>query len=147
MANKAVVLKMKVETAGDPILEFIGLRPKMYSFEGVHINADGSRERFEKHRAKGIQRAAAENIYHKKYLLQLKSPTENYALNRRLGPRLHLIYAIEVTSLHILHRPSHHPISITTLPPSPAPIRIRRCISLSTPLHVNNKTSIQWSVP
>ena len=63
-ANKAVVAKMKDETAGDPIVEFVGLCPKMYSFEGVHITGDGY-ERFEKHCAKGIQRGAAENIYHK----------------------------------------------------------------------------------
>ena len=46
VANKVVLGKMKDETAGDHIVEFVGLRPKMYSFEGVHINADGSRERF-----------------------------------------------------------------------------------------------------
>ena len=90
-ANKAVVGKMKDETEGDPIVEFVGLRPKMYCFEGVHINADGSRVRFQKHRAKGIQRPAAENIYHKNYLEQLKNATENYALTCRLGSRLHQI--------------------------------------------------------
>ena len=43
-ANKAVVGKMKDETAGDPMVEFVGLRQKMYSFERVHFNAYASRE-------------------------------------------------------------------------------------------------------
>ena len=79
--------KMKDETAGDDIVEGASLRPKMSSIEGVHITADGSRERVEKQRAKGGQRAAKENIY----LVQLKNSAENYALNRQPGSRLHQI--------------------------------------------------------
>ena len=90
---------MKDETADEPIVDFLCLRPKMYSFEGEHINADGSRERFEKPQAKGIERAAAENIYNKHYIEQLKNPGENYALNRGLGSRLQQNCAIEVISL------------------------------------------------
>ena len=48
---------MKDEVAGCPIAEFVGLRPKMYSFEAVRTNPDGATERFDKHRVKGIKRA------------------------------------------------------------------------------------------
>ena len=95
-ANKAVVGKMKAEVAANPIGEFVGLRPKMYSFDEVKINPDGTTERYDKDPAKGIQRAAAERFLHEKYLAQLPNPTENYALNRRLGCRHQQIYGIEV---------------------------------------------------
>ena len=58
--NKAVVGKMTDQVAGNPIAELVGLRPKMYSFEAVKTNPDGTTEPYNKHRAKGIQRAAAE---------------------------------------------------------------------------------------
>ena len=93
-AKKAVVEKMKDEVAGNPIAEFVRLRPKMYLYEAVKVNPDGTTERYDKHRAKGIQREAAERFLHQQYLDQLHNPTENYALNRRLGSRLHQIYAI-----------------------------------------------------
>ena len=88
---------MKDEVACNPIAEFVGLRPKMYSFESLKINPDGTTERYDKHRAKGIQRPAAERFLHQQYLDQLRKPTENYALNRRLGCRLHKINGIEVS--------------------------------------------------
>ena len=75
---------MKDEVAGNPIAEFVGLRPKMYSFEAVKTNPDGTTERFDKHRANWIQRAAAERLLHQLYLDQLHNQTEKYAPNRRL---------------------------------------------------------------
>lgn len=51
--NKMVVGKMKDETAGVPIVEFVGLRSKMYSF------AYG--ENCEKKTAKGVKRYVTEN--------------------------------------------------------------------------------------
>ena len=96
-ANKAVVGKMKDELAGNPIAEFVGLRPKTYSFEAMKINPDGTSERYDKHRAKDIQRGAAERFLHQQYLDQSHNPTENYARNRRLGCRRHQIYGIEVS--------------------------------------------------
>ena len=81
-ANKAVLVTMKDEVAGNPIAEFVGLRPKMYSFEAVMINPDGTPQRYDKHREKEIQRAAAERFLHQEYLAQLDNPTVTYALNR-----------------------------------------------------------------
>ena len=74
-ANKPVLGKMKYEVGANPIDELVGLRPKMYSFEAVKVNPDGTTQRYEKHRAKGIQRAAAERFLHQQYLDQLNKPT------------------------------------------------------------------------
>ena len=96
--NKKVIGKFKDETKGDPILEFIGLRPKMYSFQTVKMDVD-SREGAkieEKHRAKGIARAVAARLRHSDYLKQFEAPEENYLVNRRLGAKLHRIHGIEV---------------------------------------------------
>ena len=75
-ANKAVVGKMKDEVAGNPITELVGLRPKMYSFEGVKTNRDGTTERYDKHRAKGIQRAAAERFIHHQSPTRMSTPPD-----------------------------------------------------------------------
>ena len=94
--NRAKVGLMKDEAAGSIITEFVGLRPKMYSFEIAQTKADGTVETVNKHRAKGIQRAAADKFIHQQYKAQLEHPEENYVANRRLGSRLHRIYGIEV---------------------------------------------------
>ena len=90
--NKKVIGKFKDETAGDPILEFIGLRPKMYSFTTLSDMATGTVK--EKHRAKGIQYAAAKLLTHAQYLDQLNNPTENRLTNRRIGSQLHVVYTL-----------------------------------------------------
>ena len=89
--NKAVIGKMKDEAAGQEITEFVGLRPKMYSFlienEQGQING--------KNRAKGIQYAVAKKIPHQEYLDQLGNPHENRQENRRIGTKLHRLYSIK----------------------------------------------------
>ena len=62
--NKAIVGLMKDEAAGYPITEFVGLRPKMYSYTCMKLKPDGTPETSEKHRAKGIQRVAAAKLTH-----------------------------------------------------------------------------------
>jgi len=92
--NKKVIGKFKCETKGAPIIEFVGLRPKMYSYlykEKPEVDA----ATLEKHRGKGISRSAARALTHEQYKSQLDCPTENYITNRRLGSKLHRIYAIE----------------------------------------------------
>ena len=107
--NKAVVGMMKDERAGQPIVEFVGLRPKMYSFTFLEKQPDGTLELTEKHRAKGIQRVAAARLTHQQYRVQLILPHENYVVNRRLGSNLHRIYGIEV---------SHIPLPDTSCSPA-----------------------------
>ena len=96
LATKAVVGKIKDEASANPIKEFGGLRPKMYLFEMVCKKADGTMETVGKHRAKGIHRSGVARFDQQQYLEQLRNPRENYAINRRLGSRLHQIYGIEV---------------------------------------------------
>ena len=96
LKNKAQVGLMKDEAAGLIINEFVGLRPKMYSYTTCKVKEDGEIAYGEKHRAKGIQKVAAARFKHSEYLKQLQNPEENYVLNRRLGSKLHRIYGIEV---------------------------------------------------
>ena len=90
--------KFKDEANGKAITEFVGLRPKMYSFL-----IEGAEKPVEKHRAKGIKRGAARDITHLNYLKQLEEPAENYFSNHRIGNTLHKIYTIEVISSKQLH--------------------------------------------
>ena len=92
--NNKVIGKFKDETKGEPIVEFIGLRPKMYSFVTMSM-VNGQPEMHEKHRAKGIQSAASARLRHEQYRQQLELPYENYITNRRIGSAGHQIFAIE----------------------------------------------------
>jgi hypothetical protein len=86
-----VIGKFKDEAAGVPILEFVGLRPKMYSYLQYENGND-----VEKHRAKGINRSAAKQLKHAEYKSQLELPMENTLMNNRIGNKLHQLYTIEV---------------------------------------------------
>ena len=66
----------------------------LYQFLKLH--EDGTSETIDKHRAKGIQRAAAAKLTHAEYKAQLNLPAETFVINRRLGSRLHKIYVNEV---------------------------------------------------
>ena len=88
--NKRKIGFFKDEAKGQIILEFVGLRPKMYSY--LTKTNKGLEE---KHRAKGIQSAVSKNFHHENYLKELKEPIENYIKNKRIGSKLHKIYSIE----------------------------------------------------
>ena len=88
--NNKVIGKMKDETAGEPILEFVGLRPKMYSYVTVSM-VNGALVEKDKHRAKGIQFASSKKLHHADFLAQLHAPHENYLKNRRIGSKLHQV--------------------------------------------------------
>ena len=91
-SNNKVIGKFKDEANSEPILEFVGLRPKMYSFI---ISKDAEAEELklsEKLRAKGIARASVAKLRHDDFLDQLRNPHENYLENRRIGSKLHKIY-------------------------------------------------------
>ena len=91
--------KFKDEAGGKAITEFVGLRPKMYSYlvyeEGTEI---------EKHRAKGINRAASKELKHAEYKSQLTVPSENTQINNRIGNKLHQLYTIEVRAVTLHHQ-------------------------------------------
>jgi hypothetical protein len=92
--NNKVIGKFKDETSGKPMLEFVGLRPKMYSF--LTMSDVKALKLSEKMRAKGIQRAAMKNdIRHANFLSQLHAPEEMKITNRRIGSELHKIFTYE----------------------------------------------------
>jgi len=86
-----VVGKFKDETAGKKITEFVGLRPKMYSYT-VHGDANPDSH----HRAKGIAHATSRKLKHQDYLDQLHLPQENRLPNRRIGYKLHKLHSLEI---------------------------------------------------
>ena len=94
--NNKVIGKFKDETSGNAILEFVGLRPKMYSFRIAKLTVENQVIISEKHRSKGIQYAASEKLRHENYLSQLFEPAENYLTNRRIASKLHKIYSHEI---------------------------------------------------
>ena len=66
----------------------------MYSY----LMYENGRE-LEKHRAKGINRAAAKNVKHAEYKSQLELPMENTLKNNRIGNKLHQLYTMEVDDI------------------------------------------------
>ena len=94
--NNKVIGKFKDEANGEPIVEFVGLKPKMYSFILLHELPNKGVNPVEKHRSKGICRAAARRLRHKDFLEQLQRPAENYLVNRRIASKLHKLYTYEI---------------------------------------------------
>lgn len=85
--NKKRVGKMKDETFGNPIIEFVGLRPKMYSFITC---------KDEHHRAKGIQNAVVKKkLRHDHYKAQLEKPQSNKLINTRIASNNHRVYTVQ----------------------------------------------------
>ena len=68
--NKKVIGKFKCETKGIPIVEFVGLRPKMYSYLYQNTPTPTSKV-LEKHRVKGIASSASRALQHYDYKEQL----------------------------------------------------------------------------
>ena len=90
--NKMAVGKMKDEAAGNLVSEFVGLRPKMYSYTTIIPDKPEPKEA---KRAKGIQRAAMVDIRHADYLAQLQVAVENYVNIRRIGQKHHRVFTVE----------------------------------------------------
>ena len=88
LLNKKALGKMKDEFHSVPLLEFVGLRSKMYSLtDGTH----------EKKTAKGIQRIVTEKcLSHQLYKDCLFEMNVEYAQMRRIGSRNHQLYSIIV---------------------------------------------------
>ena len=91
--NRKVIGKFKCETKGMPIVQVARLRTKMYSYL-YQNDPNPTSEVREKHRVKGIASSASRALRHYDYIDQLDTPHENYITNRRLGSKLHKIYAI-----------------------------------------------------
>ena len=103
--NNKVVGKFKDEASGQSMAEFVGLKPKMYSYQtlksGAAIPSSKDPSHVEaafttKKGAKGIQRATVAKLRHEQFNAQLEHPEETYVPNRRIGSKLHQLYGIEV---------------------------------------------------
>ena len=105
--NQLVIGKFKCETHGTAIIEFIGLKAKMYSYVYQRV-AHPESDLKENHRAKGIARAAAKQLKHEQYADQLKVPIENCLYNRRIGSERHKIYTYSVSNSHLFIRESKY---------------------------------------
>jgi hypothetical protein len=97
--NKKVVLKMKDETNGDPISEFVGLRAKMYS-QLVYTDKKNPITNVpydEKKRAKGIARyVVADQIRHQDYVDTIVERKQTKVSMTSLRSYKHEMYTINV---------------------------------------------------
>ena len=89
----------KVETKRNPIVEFIGLRPKMYSFTvcdasepspGVNYPMDIRHKAMEK----GVARSQIKRFTHEDYVRMYNGGALTNVVNRRIGSKLHLVRVI-----------------------------------------------------
>ena len=83
--------KFKDETGGRKITDFVGLKPKMYSY-----TIEGEANQNAHHRAKGISTSTSSKMTHQDYLNQLELPTETLLVNRRIAHNLQKIHSLEV---------------------------------------------------
>ncbi len=89
--NKKVIGKMKDETAGIPIKEFVGLQSKMYSMTYGDI---------EKKTAKGISKVTiAKDLRHQQYKDCLFQDNLNYAQNRSIRSYDHQLFTIKLNKI------------------------------------------------
>ena len=93
--NAGVLGKFHDETNGNPIVEFVGLRPKMYSFSICEVQSSCSEALAPsiktKQTAKGISRSAKRIIRHEDYLSIYNEGVLRSVTNHRLESRLHQI--------------------------------------------------------
>ena len=89
----------KDETKGDPIVEFVGLRIRMYSFtvcratkytKGLNCNVAMRN----KHVAKGISRSQIKRDTHEDYINMYNGGPLKNVVNRRIGSKLHQVSKI-----------------------------------------------------
>ena len=86
--NKKVIGKFKDETASVPIVEFVGLRSKMYSFKT---------EEYESKRAKGVKKNVVQRRYtHEDYKTTLEKQTRSLARMRAIRSTNHRVTSCEI---------------------------------------------------
>ena len=86
--NKKVIGKMKDEFHGEPIVEFVGLRSKMYSI----LQTDSK----ETKRAKGVPKpTVSKNIHHHDYKRTLFREMDMYTESISIQPIKHQLYTLQ----------------------------------------------------
>ena len=95
VTNKKVLGKMKDETHGIPIQEFVGLRPKMYSILYTENN-----KQVEKKTAKGIKKSVTKRkLRHAGYKECLFEKRQTMASMNQIRSESHEIYAIKLNKI------------------------------------------------
>ena len=104
--NGGEVGYFKDETKDDPIVEFVGLRPKLYSFTVCHATeySEGDNYKVEmcnKHVVKGISRSQIKRFKHEDYISMYNGGALKNIFNRRIGSKLHQMCQLILS--HIYH--------------------------------------------
>ena len=87
----------KDELKGDPIVEFVALKPKMYSFTTCKATLSKDQPRIvEKQVGKGIARAALRRLHHQDYVDMYNEGDATKVVNHRIGSKLHHVYTMAV---------------------------------------------------
>ena len=86
----------KDEMKGNQIVEFVGLRPKMYSFTGCRaaepiLALNLSMDMWHKAVAKGVARSQIKRFKHEDYVRMYNGGTLTNVVNRRIGSKLHKV--------------------------------------------------------
>ena len=92
--NKGQVGFFKDETKGNPIIEFVALKPKMYSFKVCECQEFGSNAEprvWDKQVGKGIARATLKRTTHQQYLDMYQEREATKVTNRRIASKLHQV--------------------------------------------------------
>ena len=71
--NNKVIVKFKNDAKGDIILEFVGLKSKMYSYQKLNTGAANNAVTTKKP-AKGLQTVALAKLRHHEFKAQLDHP-------------------------------------------------------------------------
>ena len=93
--NRGKVGYLKDETKGNPITEFVALKPKMYSFKVCECQEFGSNTQprvWDKHFCNGIARATLLKTTHQQYLEMFQEREATKVTNRRIASKLHQVF-------------------------------------------------------
>ena len=96
--NAGEVGYFKDECKGDPVVEFVGLRPKMYSFtvmDAADVDSPNTVAPVMRHKAvaKGISRANIKRFTHEDYLTMFREGEARKVSNRRIASQLHQVFS------------------------------------------------------
>ena len=95
----------KDETKGDPIVEFVGLRPKMYTFTECRAlkytpKHNDEVEMLYKNVATGISKFQIRRFKHEDYIRMYNGGSLENVFNRRIGSKLHQV-RLYICFLHV----------------------------------------------
>ena len=100
----------KDETKGNPIVEFVGLRPKMYSFTVCDVSepipcVNYPMDIRHKALAKGVARDQIKRFNHEDYVRLYNGGVLTNVVNRRIGSKFHqvrlIIFILIFTTVHL----------------------------------------------